>query len=240
MAEISRSLQKSPPISKLSLPDVVQNMLAPVQNLEKLNQYEIDICKGNVLIKYYQWRKEETFRGYPTHEDIAQFYSEIENTGELHPYPLLSFPAVFLTPPAVLIDDVEVSILKKRLNEAITEQIEEIFENVHQAVEELGSDTPTNSNPEAYHQDLLSRLVEKNRFVLEIRKSTIPQAGDGLFAKGSVLYPGSVVGIFPGKVHLPQYLTNEYVDAELLPDPHFFLMGRFNASPVNIFFLLIF
>jgi hypothetical protein len=81
VAEISRSLQKSPPISKLSLPDVVQNMLAPVQNLEKLNQSEIDICKGNVLIKYYQWRKEEAFRGYPTQEDIAKFYAEIENTG---------------------------------------------------------------------------------------------------------------------------------------------------------------
>jgi hypothetical protein len=81
VAEISRSLQKSPPISKLSLPDVVQHMLAPVQNLEKLNQSEIDICKGNVLIKYYQWRKEEAFRGYPTQEDIAKFYAEIENIG---------------------------------------------------------------------------------------------------------------------------------------------------------------
>jgi hypothetical protein len=129
-----------------------------------------------------------------------------------------------------LIRWLEVSVLKKRLNEAISEQVEEIFENVHQAVEELGSDNPTNLNPESYHNELQSRLIEKNRFVLETRKSTIPLAGDGLFAKGSVLYPGSVVGIFPGKVHLPQYLTNEYVDAELLPDPHFFLMGRFDIS----------
>lgn len=81
VAEISRSLQKSPPVSKLSLPDVIQNLLIPVQNLEKLNQYEIDICKGMVLIKYYQWRKEKEFRGSPTQEDIAKFYSEIENTG---------------------------------------------------------------------------------------------------------------------------------------------------------------
>jgi hypothetical protein len=199
VAEISRSLQKSPLISKLSLPDAVQNMLIPLQNLDKLNQYEIDICKGSVLIKYYQWRNEETFRGYPTQDDIAKFYSEIENT--------------------------EVSVLKKQLNEAITAQVETMFENIHSVVKELGNDYQ-NLSPEQYQDDLLAQLIEKNRFILEVRKSTIPLAGNGLFARGSVLYPGSVIGIFPGKVHLPQYLTNEYVDAELLPDPNFFLMGR--------------
>jgi hypothetical protein len=203
VAEISRSLQKSPLITKLSLPDAVQNMLIPLQNLDKLNQYEIDICKGSVLIKYYQWKKEETFRGYPTQEDIAKFYSEIENT--------------------------EVSTLKKHLNEAITGQIEDMFENIHIVVKELGNDHPNqNLSPEEYQNELLAQLIERNRFILEVRKSTIPLAGNGLFARGSVLYPGSVIGIFPGKVHLPQYLTNEYVDAELLPDPNFFLMGRFD------------
>lgn len=127
----------------------------------------------------------------------------------------------------LLFDDlfIEVSVLKKRLNQAICEQIEEMFENIHTVVEELGNDNPSMTQ-ETYHQELLSRLIEKNRFVLESRKSTIPQAGLGLFTLGSVVYPGSVVGIFPGLVHLPQYLTNEYVDAELLPDPQFFLMGR--------------
>lgn len=81
VAEISRSLQRSPPIAKLSLPDVVQNILKPVQQIEKLNQAEIDICKGNILITYYKWRKEESFRGFPTQEDIKKFYAEIENTG---------------------------------------------------------------------------------------------------------------------------------------------------------------
>ena len=81
VAEISRALQKSPSIPKLSLPDLVQNILKPVQQLEKLNQSEIDICKGNILISYYKWRKEEEFRGFPKLEDIKKFYSEIENTG---------------------------------------------------------------------------------------------------------------------------------------------------------------
>lgn len=81
VAEISRSLQRPPTVKKLSIPNILQNILQPVQQIENLNQNEIDICKGNVLLSYYKWRKEEAFRGYPTKEDIQKFYSKIEDTG---------------------------------------------------------------------------------------------------------------------------------------------------------------
>lgn len=101
-----------------------------------------------------------------------------------------------------------------------------MFNHIHETVEDLGKNDIV-LTPAEYQQQLLSQLLTKNKFILEIQKSTVPLAGNGLFLRGTVVHPGTVVALFPGKVHLPQYLTNDYVDSELLPDQNFFLMGRY-------------
>lgn len=100
-----------------------------------------------------------------------------------------------------------------------------MFTHIHTTVHDLSKIHPL-PTPDEYHKQLLSQLVEKYKFVVEINKSKIPSGGNGLFLRGSVVHPGTVVAIFPGKVHLAEFLTNEYVESELFPDPHFYLMGR--------------
>ncbi len=120
----------------------------------------------------------------------------------------------------------------------MNEQIETLFESIHTSVQEL-QDVVSQLEPEEYELELSSRLISRNRFVPEIRKSGIPLSGNGLFVKGSVVYPGTVVAIFPGKVHLAQYLTNEYVNSQLLPDQNLYLMGRL-FTKLNKFLLNLF
>ena len=101
-----------------------------------------------------------------------------------------------------------------------------MFTNIHITTQELTKEA-AHLTPQEFQDSLSSQLLEKNNFLVEVKKSTIPLAGKGLFIHGSVVHPGTVIALFPGKVHLPQYLTNEYVDSELLPDADFYLMGRY-------------
>lgn len=96
-----------------------------------------------------------------------------------------------------------------------------MFENIDDIVEEMEG-VPS----EQYGEELANKLIQRNGFTLEVKKSNIPQAKLGVFIRGTYIHPGNVVAMFPGKVHLPQYLTNEYVDNNLLPDPDYYLMAR--------------
>ena len=67
-------------------------------------------------------------------------------------------------------------------------------------------------------------------FSLYVKQSSIEGAGEGLFIKNTgprtFISPGTLVGIFPGLVHLYEYTkSNEYV-AALFPDPNFQLTMR--------------
>ena len=53
-----------------------------------------------------------------------------------------------------------------------------------------------------------------------------------MFISGNVT-PGTILAIFPGKVHLPEYTTKKnYIDT-LLPDEHFFLMKRYEYRDIS-------
>lgn len=113
--------------------------------------------------------------------------------------------------------------LKSNLQDALCTQIEKIFEDIDEIVGEMESE---GISPELYEDELANKLIQRVGFTLDVKKSNIPQAKLGVFVRGTYIHPGNVVAIFPGKVHLPQYLTNEYVDNNLLPDPDYYLMAR--------------
>jgi hypothetical protein len=110
--------------------------------------------------------------------------------------------------------------LQKSLQDSINVQMEFLFENIDATVQDLDEDTPH------YDDELANRLIQKNDFVVEVKKSKIPQAQLGVFNRGTHVPLGQVMCLFPGLVHLPQYLTNEYMDKFLLPDDHYYLMAR--------------
>ena len=112
------------------------------------------------------------------------------------------------------------SDLKASLQDSINSQIELLFENIDSTVNELDEQNPH------YNDDLANGLIQKNNFVVEVKKSKIQQAQLGVFNRGTHVPPGQVMCLFPGLVHLPQYLTNEYMDRYLLPDDHYYLMAR--------------
>jgi len=168
-----------------------------------MNQAEIDVCKGNLLVKCYEWSKENA--GLDPPEDVVNtFYEEIRCTDMSH--------------------------LQKKLQSALTSQMETIFQNIHKATLELNDNPPAN---EEYEEELAHRLIQLNGFVLDIKKSMIPNAGYGVFLKGTYVSAGTVMVLFPGLVHLAQYLTNDYVDSTLLPDPEYFLMARMDGSIID-------
>ncbi len=54
----------------------------------------------------------------------------------------------------------------------------------------------------------------------------IMKGGTGVFISGNVT-PGTILAIFPGVVHLPEYTTKKNYVESLMPDDNFFLMKRY-------------
>ena len=117
--------------------------------------------------------------------------------------------------------------LQKSLQDSINAQMEQLFENIDATVQELDEDLPH------YDDELANRLIQKNNFVVEVKKSKIPQAQLGVFNRGTHVPRGQVMCLCPGLVHLPQYLTNEYMDKNLLPDDHYYLMARMDGCVID-------
>lgn len=84
-----------------------------------------------------------------------------------------------------------------------------------------------------------SNTIEKtNRpnFSLECRKSTLTNAGEGVFLQTSMkqdIPPGTVVAFHPGLVHLKEHLSDPSYLQSLLPDPDLMLMCRLDQTIVD-------
>lgn len=79
----------------------------------------------------------------------------------------------------------EIKVLQSDLQEAINAQLEALFENIDECVEEM-KDTPSDQ----YEEELANKLMLKNEFTLEVKKSNIPQAQLGVFLRGTYVQPG--------------------------------------------------
>ena len=80
VSEIGRKLTKTSPPPKFIVPTIIENLLQPFQESKDLNQEEIDVCKGNILLKWHRWRK-FNFKD-PSEEQVNKFYVEIGQTGK--------------------------------------------------------------------------------------------------------------------------------------------------------------
>ena len=76
--------------------------------------------------------------------------------------------------------------------------------------------------------------VDFGNFSLEMRQSSIPGAGKGVFVRAKkTLVPGTVVALYPGLVHLAEYVRLDgYLDM-LLPDPDFQLIVRVDSAIID-------
>lgn len=101
----------------------------------------------------------------------------------------------------------------------------------------LGSKTmaPVNAAQSAPQQHPLADSVKQPLsdfigFELETKESTIPGARKGVFVKHGDILPGTVLGFYPGKVHLFEFVKKREYTKTLLPDPDLMLMTRYNSS----------
>lgn len=132
-------------------------------------------------------------------------------------------------PPQPIIDEfikqiesVDMIKLHSEVQTSINAQIEKMFHNIDLVTISLENKT----NDPDYTELLTTALMRDIGFVLDVKKSKINNAGYGVFTKGGYINPGAVIAMFPGKVHLPEYLTDKYLDAHIFPDDNFFVMGR--------------
>lgn len=92
--------------------------------------------------------------------------------------------------------------------------------------------------------NILTNQRHKMSFVLEVKPSVIPGAGQGVFVKllsspvpnssaPAVLSAGTVVALYPGLVHLKEHLSDKSYVKTLLPDPDFMLQTRLDQMIID-------
>ncbi len=135
----------------------------------------------------------------------------------------------------------------KRPNEAITqEKIDEITKNIDSAnlvdweltnavrigqqLHPLFKHVAKHENVPPEEYDLTGDV--KHRFV--VKESSIPNAGNGVFVRSTQkIIPGTIIGLYPGKVHLSEMFRNPEYFAALLPDPDLMLTKRLDGCVID-------
>ena len=79
------------------------------------------------------------------------------------------------------------------------------------------------------------RLQEMLGFTLEVKDSTIthPESGKGLFLKGSA-QAGSILGYFPGTIHLAEHLKSTASLERFASDPNYLILQRFDECVIDM------
>ena len=127
-------------------------------------------------------------------------------------------------------NDSSYKVLRQDVNISLHAQLVDMFQCIHG--NNSKSDVDDIELKELKKLRLKGGIIEKKKlsdmigFELEVRPSTVANAGDGVFVKEGSLLPGQVIALFPGHVHLAEYTKkNEHIQS-LLPDDNFMLMIR--------------
>ena len=106
------------------------------------------------------------------------------------------------------------------VNRMVTIQVERIFRVIHDR------NNNSHSPDRSYNSALVDSIASEVGYAPYLAPSSISSAGKGVYLKGSVS-AGTVLALFPGEVHLAEYVTKKgYID-DLFPDENFFLMRRY-------------
>jgi hypothetical protein len=164
----------------------------------KAQQENIDLYRTAVLLNCYKWH--QTNSGQPSPKDVEAFYDSVDKLGNE-------------------------KVIKKSVQKLIEQQVTNMMQKVDTytvAIEEIvdrkGRPTSNAKRP---------RLLDTMGFELDCRESTIPTADEGLFLRGKV-FPGTVLGFYPGLVHLEEFSTSSSYMKGLLPDEHFMMIVRYS------------
>lgn len=129
------------------------------------------------------------------------------------------------------VDQMNYNALHSYIHSNITDQLVPMFSKLEP--EEDESTKKFNAIP------FLGSITNNNtktsvEFQLEVKKSSLPNAGNGLFLKSEAsIYPGTAVCLYPGLVHLSELLKDRDHLNSLLPDDDFMLFVRTDNSLID-------
>lgn len=79
-----------------------------------------------------------------------------------------------------------------------------------------------------------SLLLDELNYALACKESSISNSGEGVYISApNGVYPGTVVCLYPGLVHLKEYLRDRDYLSSLLPDENFMLMARLDEALID-------
>lgn len=111
----------------------------------------------------------------------------------------------------------------KTLNDFVQKSILSQINPMFTTLEEADDQSKSKAK---YNQDI---LLKKIGFTLSCKESNIPLANEGLFINtfnGSSILPGTLIGIYPGYVHIKEHLRDKEHVKTLIPDDDLMLMQR--------------
>ena len=125
----------------------------------------------------------------------------------------------------------------EKLVQFVRSQINLQLLNVYNCVDEAerASDEYHTNLPAHVKKEREQNLLLKGvGYYVDTKPSLLPGAGDGAFLSTSTgVPPGTVVGLYPGLVHLKEFLRNDGYFSSILPDPDFMLMARIDEALID-------
>ena len=122
-------------------------------------------------------------------------------------------------------NDTNYNALQQYVNNSLQSQLVDMFQHIHDnnaVIDDVESKKLRLKNVKI-DKKKLSDLIG---FELEVKPSTVVNAGDGVFVKEGSILPGQVIALFPGHVHLAEFTKRKEHIESLLPDDNFMLMMR--------------
>lgn len=132
------------------------------------------------------------------------------------------------------IEDMEHSQVRRFVQGEINKQVITLFNDLF---DEDAKSNPKLSNTISIDDESHERDVkdsERVRFTVDVKPSSIDGAEEGVFVDTpQTLIPGTVICLYPGLVHLKEYLKTPEYFRSILPDPNFLLMARTDQSLID-------
>lgn len=230
----------------------------------KLDRGGMDTYRAALLLKCHDWHQQPGRIGtgvQPAATDVAMFYAEAEalDTEDLKEYAaaqldkqilhMFSQVQAYYSAASAAADAEATSSSRSGKDDGGGQRPK----HLHKSYRE-GKEPAANAASAASPSASVLPLMQKVGFWLECKPSKCNSsdsdngidsggggggegAGQGVFlrcAPGVTVPPGTLLALFPGLVHLPEYTTKtNYVQENLLPDPHFMLMARLDNTVID-------
>lgn len=172
----------------------------------KTSKSYLDLYRASVALKGYEFVQKHKLEDI-TPEIVNQFHAEVDEFSE--------------------------SKLSKYVSRSLDKQVKDMF---------IAIDKNRQEPPKRRLEALESTYVQPSEqthgmpFQLLLRRSGIPNAGEGVFIRAQGDYticPGTLVALYPGLVHLKEHVADEAHFDSLLPDPGHMLMSRLDQHVID-------